>query len=226
MFGQLLWKEYKTQRPIIWLGIIFLVAPFVIYFGIYSSTGFVDGFISESLIFPILASIALSQITFLVLGGSIIATERQNRSLDFQLLLPPTRSHLLISKSVFCAIVAASIWLCLIFLVEVVYRLCIPDVDPDSMKSLRYTCVGAAVTGIAMFGVAWMGSSFLESVAIPTVTGLAVAIAIYTVCSYITTVAGWSEQLLEQYFWKTLAVIYSVIGLASFIAGWCIFKRQ
>ncbi len=226
MIAQLLWKEYRTQKAVLILGITFLVGPFLVYFG-GTSSGFADSMSSGSYVIAMVASIVLSQITLLVLGGSIIATERQNRSLEFQLLLPPTRSHLLIAKTLFCLAVMAVIWLCLLVMAEIILPFCVPENQAEQFsRVVRYTYQFSCPFGLAMFGIAWMGSAVFENIAIPTVLGLAIVIAVVTIASRIPQWIGLSDSIVQEYFGKALALVYLIIAIATYIGGWKLFTRR
>ncbi len=113
MIDQLVWKDFRNQRPVLILGIFFLLGPYICFvamFGWFNPTQPGDEEFMGYLSAAVCASAVLSQITLLVMGASIIGSEKQDRGLEFLLTLPPTRPKILTSKLIFCSIIAAAIW--------------------------------------------------------------------------------------------------------------------
>ena len=95
----LLWREYRLNRPILIVGAFLLLLPHVIV-AILLWRGVQIP--AENQPHPFCGtafySIAISQLTVLILGANAIAGERADRSAEYMVYLPVSRSRRLLAK--------------------------------------------------------------------------------------------------------------------------------
>ena len=111
----LLWKDYRHNRLVVFAGLFFLLAPYLV--GLYAAcrqrsceAAHPD---DGKRLSPAVASYSLviSQMTVALIGGNAIAGERVDRSAEFLASLPITRRKILASKLLLSLAITAAIWL-------------------------------------------------------------------------------------------------------------------
>lgn len=225
MIDQLIWKDFRNQRPVLLLGVFFLLGPyigFLIMFGWINPAAPEQKELLAYLSVAVCMSAVLSQITMLVMGASIIGSERQDRGMEFLLTLPPTRAKILMGKLIFCSIVAAVIWGTFLLGSEVLVRLFVPDLSEPT----RQTGLGAAMVGVVFFGVAWLTSVYAKGVVFPILAALSVTVSILFAVLKYSYIQEWGFDDYNKYFGAMLYSAYGTIGLASLVVGWIVFNRR
>lgn len=222
MLNQLMWKDYRSQRPVILLALLFLLGPYVTLVAIFgiSELDSVDmrnwvGLFANM-------SIILSQVTMLIMGASIIGSERQDRGMEFLLTLPPSRSRILLGKSLYCLVVAAVILGVLVLANEVFIR----SISDTLIQEFRALLAGFALGGINLFCVAWLASTKVRGVVGPAMISLSVTVVILILVSRYAALQDWEiDEFASRYQWH-LYPCFLIVSLGSFIAGWRSFVRQ
>ncbi len=211
MFDQLIWKELQNLKGVLVLGLFFLIAPY----GLVITNSFAE----DSLPIAAFISMVASQLTIVVLGATVIGVERQNRSMEFLLGLPVSKSKVLLSKALICLVVAALIWGTFTLVVELFVS---ADIRPD----LRRIGLGAFLVGFVLFGIAWLCSILLKGLAIPITVSLAVTTAIVAAVGNYASRQEWPIDEYGKNFYAIVFTIYAVVGAISIIVGWVLFVRR
>lgn len=221
---QLLWKDYRLNRGLLFLGAFALAGVFVV--GLIVEVGYTwpemptakvwaDGLHSYG-------HLALSITPFIaaLLGGNAVACERADRSAHFLAYLPPTKSQIVTSKLLLAASALAIFWGVILVATMVIA----PLVSPEPTNFL-YMVTGpwAAAAGCACtFGVGWLGSVFLEKPVAPVLAALVSPFVLGYVLFLFSAVTGISRfDVLEWSGGVSLA-----IGIIACVAGcWYYFRR-
>jgi ABC-type transport system involved in multi-copper enzyme maturation permease subunit len=165
-------------------------------------------------------SVMMSQMTLVLLAGHVIACERRDRSAEFLAYLPPTRSAILRSKallSVAAFVVVWGVFLCVAGLV-------VPTLDGDvELASSQAHSVTLAL-GVAMFGMAWFGSSMLESPTYATAIGVVAALVVPILLNCSMFFTGYPADGPSYLNW--LRTSYFAVGVAGFVIGWLSYVRR
>ena len=93
----LLWKDYRLNRLVLFIGVLLLVGPILIAVGSNYYSRWRTGSICawpDLLVHTEITSLAFSLLTIGLLGGNAVAGERMDRSTEFLAYLPPTRRAL------------------------------------------------------------------------------------------------------------------------------------
>ncbi len=174
VIATLLWKDFRMSR-VVFVGLLAMwAAPIAIVMVIAAYQGMEQ---IECLRFLLRAAsmttIAISVLTFAVMGGNVIASERVHRSAVFMAYLPPSRPAVLTSKAI-CAIVPG--FAMLIAGMTLLYMDIRSTGQVPSLAELLSnreawvlpaTCVGA-------FGGAWLVGAIIKSPSMAVVSGLGV----------------------------------------------------
>jgi ABC-type transport system involved in multi-copper enzyme maturation permease subunit len=225
----LLWKDYRANRPVLFVGLVLLLAPYAILVGwIWYNVGLTGASAAEwgeALSMAAYASLGVSQLTILLLAGTIIAGERRDRSAEFLAYLPPSRPTILASKSLLSAATAVTIWgLTLVMIGFVVPRLNAEAVSGGNRERLLDYLAVLGSSGVALFGTAWLGSSMLESPTYSTAIGLLTVILVPFLLNICHSLTAWPADGESFVYW--LRLLYVGIGAASFVAGWTYYVRR
>lgn len=222
MIKQLMWKDFRNQTPVLILGVVLLIGPYLAFLMMSGgSDGSQDSF-GISFAWYISLSLILSQITVAVIGGSIVGGEKQDRGLEFLLTLPPARSRIILSKILYCLLVAATIWGLFLFANEIVVRVTAPEL----VGQTRQIGWATAVVGTALFGVALLMSVLVNGVVIPVTISLTISLALVIGLSRYAAYQEWSPEESNQYFRLILYSLYVSIGLTSTLLACVIFTRR
>jgi ABC-type transport system involved in multi-copper enzyme maturation permease subunit len=225
----LLWKDYRTNRPLLVIGVVLLLTPYAVLIGfIWYSVGLTAATPTqwaESLLTAAQASLAFSQLTLLLLAGTIIAGERRDRSAEFLAYLPPSRPVVLTSKALLSAATVTVIW----GLTLVIVGLVVPALDAELLAGTRREgllefLTIMATSGAALFGTAWLGSSMLESPTYSTAIGLLAVMLLPFLLNLCRLASGWPDD--SAVFVQALHLLYIGCGIAAFIAGWTYYVRR
>ena len=225
----LLWKDYRTNQPLLVIGVVLLLTPYAVLIGwIWYSVGLTAATPTqwaESLLMAAQASLACSQLTLLLLAGTIIAGERRDRSAEFLAYLPPSRPAILTSKALLSAATVAVIWGLTLAIVGLVG----PALDAEAVSGTHRTALLEflaimATSGVALFGTAWLGSSMLESPTYSTAIGLLAVMLLPFLLNACRMVSGWPDNSAS--FVHALRLLYVGCGIAGFLVGWTYYVRR
>ena len=182
----LLWREYRLNRLIVIAGAVLMLVPYAFALIALVALSWASeppaiGAPSPSpavLVFGGAAfySIALSVLTLTFLGGNAIAGERADRSAEYLAYLPLSRLRRLAAKLVLALGTAVSIWGFNVLVLLILYLGILLSGAPEPL-SVRpdEVLVPAglfALTGLAMFSVAWLVSSLQSSPTFAVCSGL------------------------------------------------------
>jgi ABC-type transport system involved in multi-copper enzyme maturation permease subunit len=229
----LIWKEYRVNRLIIFVGLGLLLIPHAIALivALRHPERWKDHF-EVSMGF----SFYTTQLVFALLGGNAIAGERADRSAEFLATLPFSRWQNLLSKLVLAPLAVVAIW-GLNFVVLVLLSGQWPDLReflsrlesarPEDVRQAFVVFGLFAVTGLTFFCVGWLLSSLLNSPVFSICAGLIAPLAV------IMTIAGaiwWLDvethrpnEFLPAYWY--LGVCFT-LSVASFITGTVHYLRR
>ncbi|HUG92410.1 MAG TPA: ABC transporter permease subunit [Planctomycetaceae bacterium] len=225
----LLWKDYRANQPVLFVGAVLLVAPYLVVVGWHWSTADLlptrAADWAQSLFTAAHASLIASQLTIVLLAGNVIAGERRDRSAEFLAYLPPSRPAILASKSILCAATVIVIWGVSLVIVGLV----VPGLDADVVsgsnreKLLDFVAMVAAL-GAALFGGAWLGSSMLESPTYSTAIGFFSVVLVLFLLNTCHHMTGWPDY--DEAFVHWLRLLYAGVGAAGFVVGWTSYVRR
>ena len=224
----LFWKDYRVNRQVLVMGLFLLVTP---YLAVLSYLWYSEGLIgtSASVWAALLqtgarASLIFSVLTIALLGGNIIAGERRDRSAEFLAYLPPSRAAILGSKTLLSAAVFAVIWSVYLVIAELVVPWLIGGENAtrgsEQFTDARNMVVAVAV---ALFGMAWLGSSMLESPTYSIAIGVGAAIIAPLMLNLCYFYTGWPQRT-DFLMW--LQISYFVFGGGGFVIGWMCYLRR
>lgn len=226
MLMELLRKDLRICRLPIVTGVASLIGSFVLALLIASSASTEPLWSEPSAMAWALAlkhgstfTAILCQATFAMIGGTIIATERADRSAEFLAYLPPSRWQLLRSKMI-------------VFLgaFGIVWGICIAA---DLLSHWLDNRVAAAVTsipltaiapiGIISAGIGWCASAKFDN------TGPAVGLAFASPIAVVGAIQGmrWAfDWPSDSNFADVFAVSCWTLGIACFLLGSIYYLRR
>ena len=220
----LLWKDYRLNRMVLFIGVLLLVAPFAMAVGGNVYSLWRHGTYSawpDTLVHSGTMSLAFSLITIGLLGGNAVAGERSDRSTEFLAYLPPTRRKLIASKALLALSAVLVIWLVNLLMIYAVAPLT-GELLPHVLQN-RSEAVGALVyTGVFLFGGSWLASCVLRSCALALGIGVVGPVALILVLELLRSVFGYPE--LEVGWWY--ATLSLVVGAGCFLSGTCYYLRR
>jgi ABC-type transport system involved in multi-copper enzyme maturation permease subunit len=227
----LLWKEYRQNRLIVWVALFLLLVPYSL--AIFAAwlphprNGAWRDFFIMAFITGTIYGLALSQFAMAMIGGSLIAGERANRSSEFQSYLPILPSKILVAKVLMAIAMSVGIWLPmgLTLLAVVVFRPHSPVLQGNIIELICRGLGYIAITGLTFFCVAWFFSAFLKSSILATCAGLLTPLCIvvgvycYSYGSPPSKVPVW----LELWYAPTCLTL-SLIGFG--LGVWIYLRRR
>jgi ABC-type transport system involved in multi-copper enzyme maturation permease subunit len=225
----LLWKDYRQNRMLFVAGLIMLmITPPTVWMLAYLVTGTerLSNF-NYMLTIAVNSDIPISAVIVAMLGGTIIAADRADRSAAFLAFLPPSRGMVVLSKAL-CAFSAAF----LLFFIIVVTGICsflldvrainVTSIPQEVWKGLLLGISYLGSIGLLMFGTAWLAGSLSGSPAIASGVGIGcpvvLGVVILNLSLNVINKAG-SHTDMEIHMRDLYCVIAIVVGLACFIAG-------
>lgn len=155
-----------------------------------------------------------------VFGASAFAVERRDRTAEFLLMLPISRTRIMASKVAISAAFVLALWA----LHMTVAVLALNRLDAGAKHATDYAYAFAALAGAAMmmFSVAWMLSACLSGAAIPFGIAFGGTIASAQLIRQLIENLG-----LHGYAFVRVWIIWScVVALASFLAGSVHYARR
>ncbi|WP_406698898.1 hypothetical protein V5E97_08430 [Singulisphaera sp. Ch08] len=227
MMRPLLWKDFRLNSLIWWIGLALGILPYVGAVALAMLRGGPSWpgamFWSAVLTQAALLSLAGSELTLALLGGNAIACERADRSAEFLAYLPPSRAQVLGSKTLVALGAAALIWVPNLFIADVLApALQDGSVDVAVLRqaSLRWVL---AATGLLLFGAGWLGSAVVDSPAVAVGFGFGVWITVIATLAAFTNTLGWpdAERVMDWY-----TATGAVLGVFCFGIGSCLYLRR
>jgi hypothetical protein len=225
MLMELLRKDLRICRLPIVTGIASLIGSFVLAILIASSASAAPLWSEASATAWALAlkhgstfSAILCQATLAMIGGTIIATERADRSAEFLAYLPPSRWQLLRSKMVVFLGAFGIIWgICIV--ADLLSRWLDSDVAA-AVTSVPLTAI--APIGIVSSGIGWCASAKFDN------TGPAVGLAFAAPLAMIGAIQG--ARWLFNWPISSVPDIFSIscttLGIAAFLLGSIYYVRR
>jgi len=224
----LLWKDYRINRQVLIVGFCLLVAPYLaavswIWYD-RGLTGAGAHHWAAVLAFAAQASVICSQMTLVLLAGYVIAGERRDRSAEFLAYLPPSRSAVLTSKALLSAAVALVVWGVYLLFAEVVVPALSGEAAAGQSASFSQTRPMLLAVGVTLFGMAWLGSSMLESPTYSAAIGVVAVMLVPIALSLCHTLTG--QPAHGDDFMDWLRGLYFALGAGGFVAGWMYYIRR
>jgi hypothetical protein len=165
-------------------------------------------------------SVALSQLTLVLLGGNAVAAERADRSAEFLVYLPPSRGMILGSKALLATCAALVIWGFNLLIAEgVAPALSSELLDVWELPSRWPMLAG----GLLLFGVAWLGSTMLDSPTFATCLGIVSPFVVAGLLAVSALVLAWPVQ---GNFKDCYCATCLLGGPVCFGAGTCYYLRR
>jgi ABC-type transport system involved in multi-copper enzyme maturation permease subunit len=176
----LFWRDFRHNRPIVIFGLILLLLPHVL--ALYA----IHCWAADGLKRPWQAAFArsgflaliASQLTVALVAGNAIAGERVDRSAEFLASLPITRRKILASKLLFALAITTIIWMASTFVISAGMVTTEPTAlrvfggVGGGVREMLCALAAVAVSGVAIFGLAWLLSSLTASPTIAVCGGL------------------------------------------------------
>jgi ABC-type transport system involved in multi-copper enzyme maturation permease subunit len=220
----LFWKDCRLNLLILVLGTGMLLGPHLggVLWEIYdhwpvfpSATTW-----ARLLFLTSYASLALSQLTLVLLGGNAIAAERADRSAEFLAYLPPSRAQIVVSKILLALATGLVVWAANLLLADVVVPV-LSSEEPDvwGLPSRWRILAGS----LFVFGAGWFGSSFLGSPTFATSLGIVAPFLLALVLVVCTLLFAWPAH-------GTLGDVHCnaslILGPVCFAVGTCYYLRR
>ncbi len=222
----LLWKEYRQNRLVVYATLVLMAIPYAILgwvFWKYGSPHYMADW-RRCLLACGIVSLYISQLAMPMIGGSLIAGERADRSAEFQAYLPCSRRRILASKLLLALLLAAIIWLPNVTILCTVRGL-VDDVPVNAFEVAKVFGVLASVGGTA-FCVAWLFSSFLTSPTISVCAGIIAPIIAFVgvlLVARLCEISSFGEG--EFVLYGVLAICLTVAPICFAIGTWHYLRR-
>jgi len=217
----LFWKDVRINRLPLLVGMVFLVAPYVVIALIPDADSRMS-FWSRVLMTGGSLGFAGVYITMALLGGNIIATERADRSAEFLAYLPPSKRQILMSKGVLLIGAAAIMigW----NLTAVGLGVVLSDVEwAGKSRELTEALGAVAALGIAAAGTGWCASSMLSSSGGPVGLGLLLPLVVVIGTRVFNYALGWPT---DDWLVRTMFAGCVLTGVLLFIVGCVYYLRR
>lgn len=218
----LIWKEYRLNRLILFVGLGLLLAPHV--FATIAALFHPDE-IRQFFHISTGYSVVTTQLLLALLGGNAIAGERADRSVEFLACLPFSRVQNTISKLVLAPAMFATVWIVNLLI------LCVVSPGPVTMANSRAALGVIAIIGVTsltFFCVSWLISSLLNSAAYSAAIGIISPMVVIMGIQGVVWLLGMDTRgpsggLFFEYWYAGICLLLSI---ASFVAGtWCYLRR-
>jgi len=225
MIKALLWKDYRVNLWLLTLAVALLIGPPLCAAALnlhgQLTIGSAPRAWADLLVLTAPFSLAAQLLTIVMLGANAFAAERADRSAEFLAYLPPSRWANVASKAIFAIGVCVFVWGAGLMTIYVVAPQ-VGVVSADLVEFRDGLLPTLAASSVMLFGVAWLGSTFLSSHTFATGLGIAGPLALLGVL-----------QLWHYYFAPSgfeLGYWYRALcwplGLAAFVAGTVYYVRR
>ncbi len=220
----LFWKDCRLNLLVLVLGTGLLLGPYLggALWQVYDLWPVLPGTTAWArLLFSMsYFSLGISQLTLVLVGGNAIAGERADRSAEFLAYLPPSRTLILSSKALVALLAGLVIWGVNLLLAEVVApALTIEPLNVWDIPSRWPVLAG----GLLLFGVGWLGSSFLESPTFATSLGIVSPFIVAAGLAVSALVFTWPAHGEFRYWYCASCLI---LGPLCFGVGSCYYLRR
>ncbi len=221
----LLWKEYRLQRLILAVGLFLLIVPYAASLMVVPVLLlWPDAAADRAIGFAAFVSTILSVATLALLGGHAIASERADRSAEFQAYQPISRRAILASKLFFPVLAAIVLWgvnLCVFDRWSTGHS----DLMPDPQWMFLF-----CIFGFSTFSVAWLLSSLQNSTTFAVGAGIAAPMGTSLLILLVAWLTTWLTSgrypISEQVFNNTWAAVNFTLGLLSCVVGSWYYVRR
>ena len=220
----LLWKDYRINRLVLIVGAVLWLGPYGVSVVYYDPAAAPTPW-ALLLSIATYASLVLTLLTAALLGGSIVATERMDRSAEFLAYLPPSRRTVVLAKALFAVSPLLLIWTVDLFLLHLATR-------SDALPAKEYASGLSALAGatVVVFGVSWLAASVSDSPAIAAGAGLGAALLLFLALACAINAhnhhAADDGDVLDIRTWYTALGL--ILGALSFAGGvvHCVRRRS
>ena len=223
----LLWKDFRLYRPLLILGAVLMILPYLGGVGLSAYLEWRHGQGQwHTAYWQLLGagSLMLSLLTFALLGSVAIAAERQQRSAEFMAYLPPTRRAVLVSKTIVAVVPALVIWAVNLL---VIYALAPQAGNPPTGGSyagddnLHQMIPALGATSVLLFGAGWCCSTLCASHAAAAGASLIASPTVALGMRALEYFFGW-RHLIEN--WYVPVAVF--LGVAGFVIGIVYYLRR
>ncbi len=218
----LIWREYQLSGLILAVGLGLLLLPYTIAAMVIIWGGPIHDVVG-GIALSALYSVALIQLTPVLLGGNAIAGERADRSAQFVAYLPLTRTRRLIAKLSVMLAAMAALWgvNLLVLLLTGGFN---SNISPRSFDVVQYVLWYSAITGSVFFGVAWMVSSLQSSPVFAVCAGLITPALVFVGLHMANNAIGPPNP--DPYWKIAYPVVCSTLAVVCFSIGTCYYLRR
>ncbi len=209
----LLWKEYRLQRLVLVVGLLLLVLP---YSYPLLATVFEEPTLGAWQAVPVF-SLICSILTLSLLGGNAIASERFDRSAEFQAYQPVSRRTIVLSKLAFPLTTMIVVWGANLGAFLLANRW------TTTLHLEPFLGLGLfALAGLCAFGVAWLVSSLQNSPTFAAAAGILAPSALASCISFLS----WLTPIEEIHAVIGFALSATLLGLLGLIGGVSYYLRR
>ncbi len=228
MFEALIRKDLRICRMSIVAGVVLLLAPYgmaavmVMNMTLWTEATPATAW-AVMLGWGSFFSVMCSQPTLAMISGSIIATERGDRSAEFLAYLPPERSEILQSKF---AVLAGTAMV--IYGVNLSVRFFADTLAGDTngvealtgdLPSMTYM----AAVGVVAVGVGWCSSAALDNAGPAVALAFAAPLIVFSVLNLVEYLTGWPGQFdFERIYFGSCAGV----GVIAFGIGTVYYLKR
>lgn len=231
----LVWKDYRMIRPIVIVALALVILPHALaawmaWQGAGAHLNVRYGMASDhrlmcNLVWSSAYSTIFLQFLLAVVGGSLIAGERVDRSADFLACLPASRGRILASKLSIAVTLAALLWIPNLVILGITSQ----GLQPQEASRFFQPLGTYAIVGLMSFCVAWLCSSMLESPTFASVIGLVSPLAVSMGMVVYCRIAGYEAWRDVLSSWETLRWYQGIclgIAILSFAGGTLYYLRR
>lgn len=225
MLGQLIWKDLRVCRFPLIAGVALIIAAYMIaYLAIYDENQLGAAANWQTIWamrvqFGGFLSVILGLVAVTMLAGSLIASERAEKTSRFLETLPIAKSRLLSSKVIVLA--AFAVMLAMFAWCGIALFRWLGD-QPFSFK-LESELLPILASGTAAIGVSWCAASRLESPAFAVGIGIAVPVLLLLTLTWLVRNVDIVDPDDYSLCWQAIGC---GCGLAGFVVGSIYFVRR
>lgn len=155
-----------------------------------------------------------------VFGAAAFAVERRDRTAEFLVMLPISRTRILASKAAVAAAFLLALWAVHLTVALLAWNHL--GAGARHTTECAYAFAGIAGAGMMMFSTAWFLSAFLTGAAIPFGLAFAGTVASAEVLRQLIENIG-----LRDYAFVRAWIVWScVVAVASFVTGAVLYARR
>ena len=237
-FDQLVWREWRRSRTILFVALGIIVALLLLVFSQpqtppETAGGKISVVDRMAVVGSFATWIAVHVSVFLLplIAANSLAGERADRSAEFIAPLPVSRSVRLMAKVVLLAAVAIALWAPVLVVASLLRSSQLVKAD-DYRSGLELLGMVATFTLLAT-ALAWLLAAWVESPVIAAVGAIAIPIAIPMFLFYVPTIANralFRDPSVFYSFWIDSAgmpqPLTLLVAAAFFAAGSALYVRR